>query len=179
MARLPLPLRLVAAVLLLWSGTLLAQQLVAKDDREVRIEVGYGLEGAIPDATANRVIDEFMVPRFRESDYAGGIAGGVDRLIALVDGEPLPEPQRARSAAVGPDSLLPLVFILSLFGGGFLRRRLGQFPGAIVTGLLAGAITWLLAGILGLTLLMALVGFFVGLTGGGGGFGGAGASGRW
>ncbi len=75
--------------------------LVAKDDREVRIEVGYGLEGAIPDATANRVIDEFILPRFRESDYAGGITAGVDRLIALVDGEPLPEPQRARSRRCG------------------------------------------------------------------------------
>ena len=143
--------------------------LVAKNDREVRIEVGYGLEGAIPDATANRVIDEFILPRFRESDYAGGITAGVDRLIALVEGEPLPEPQRARSPAVGPDSLLPLVFILSLLVGGILRRLLGQFPGAMATGLLAGAVTWLLAGVLGLTLLMALVGFFVGLTGGGGG----------
>lgn len=181
--------------------------LVAKNDREVRIEVGYGLEGAIPDATANRVIDEYIVPRFRESDYAGGITAGVDRLIALVEGEPLPEPQHAHAPAVGSDSLLPFVFILSLFVGGVLRRLLGQFPGAIVTGLLAGAVTWLLAGILGLTLLMALVGFFVGLTGGGGGrwsshsrgglgggfggssgggfggggggFGGGGASGRW
>jgi uncharacterized protein len=88
---------------------------------------------------------------------------------------------------------LPLVFILSLAAGGFLRRLLGQVPGAIVTGFLAGAITWLLADILGLTLLMALVGFFVGLTGGSGGRwsshsrgglggsfgGGGGASGRW
>lgn len=143
--------------------------LLAKNDREVRIEVGYGLEGAIPDATANRVIDEFILPRFRESDYAGGITAGVDRLIALVEGEPLPESQPARSPAVGPDSLLPFVFILSLFVGGVLRRLLGQFPGAMATGLLAGAVTWLLAGVLGLTLLMALVGFFVGLTGGGGG----------
>ncbi len=143
--------------------------LVAKNDREVRIEVGYGLEGVIPDATANRVIDEFILPRFRESDYAGGITAGVNRLIALVEGEPLPEPQRARSPAVGTDSLLPFVFILSLLVGGLLRRLLGQFPGAMATGLLAGAVTWLLVGVLGLTLLMALVGFFVGLTGGGGG----------
>ncbi len=181
--------------------------LVAKDDREVRIEVGYGLEGAIPDATANRVIDEFIVPRFRAADFSGGINAGVDRLIALVDGEPLPEPQRAQSPAASFENVLPLIFILSLVGGGVLRRLLGQFPGAVATGLIAGAATWLLAGILGLTLLMALVGFFVGLTGGGGGgwsshsrgglggglgggfgggfggggggFGGGGASGRW
>ncbi len=181
--------------------------LVAKNDRAVRIEVGYGLEGAIPDATANRVIDEFIVPRFREADFSGGINAGVDRLIALVDGEPLPEPQRSGSPQAQIDNLLPLVFILSLVGGGVLRRLLGQLPGAVATGLIAGVVTWLLAGILGLTLLMALVGFFVGLTGGGGGrwsshsrggmggglgggfgggfggggggFGGGGASGRW
>ena len=183
--------------------------LVAKDDREVRIEVGYGLEGAIPDATANRVIDEYVLPRFRQDDYAGGIVAGVDRLIALVDGEALPAP-RARDGGDQLDSLFPVIFILSLVVGGVLRRVLGQFPGAVGTGVVAGVVTWVLAGILGLTLFMALVGFFLGLVGGGnggrwsshprgrhgggfgggvgggggfggggGGFGGGGASGRW
>ncbi len=146
--------------------------LVAKDDREVRIDVGYGLEGAIPDATANRVIDEFILPRFREADFTGGIDAGVDRLIGLVDGEPLPAPQHTPSADADMANLLPLVFILSLVGGGLLRRLLGQFPGALATGVVAGGITWLLAGILGLTLLMALVGFVVSLMSGGNG-------GRW
>jgi uncharacterized protein len=146
--------------------------LVAKDDREVRIEVGYGLEGAIPDATANRVIDEFILPRFREGDYAGGISAGVDRLIRLVDGEPLPAPRRSRSPDVGFENLLPIIFVLSLVVGGVLRRLLGQFPGAVATGIVAGGATWLLAGILGLTMFMALVGFVVGLMAGGSG-------GRW
>jgi uncharacterized protein len=146
--------------------------LVAKDDREVRIEVGYGLEGVIPDATANRVIDSFILPRFREGDFAGGINAGVDRLIGLVDGEPLPAPQVAPANHADIANVLPLVFILSLVGGGILRRMLGQFPGALATGVVAGVITWLLAGILGFTLLMALVGFVVSLMGGGGG-------GRW
>jgi len=146
--------------------------LVAKDDREVRIEVGYGLEGAIPDATANRVIDEFILARFREGDYAGGINAGVDRLIGLVDGEPLPEPQRSRAPDAGLGNVLPIVFILSLVVGNVLRRALGQLPGAAATGVLAGGVTWLLAGVLGLTLFMAAVGFFVGLSAGGSG-------GRW
>ncbi|MEO8444446.1 MAG: TPM domain-containing protein [Gammaproteobacteria bacterium] len=182
--------------------------IVAKDDRDVRIEVGYGLEGAIPDATANRVIDEFILPRFREGEYAGGISAGVDRLIGLVDGEPLPEPATGTPAGSSLENVLPVVFVLSLVAGSVLRRLLGQVPGAAATGALAGVATWLLAGVLGLTLFMVAVGFVVGLTGGaggrwsspgrggfggglggggggggfrggGGGFGGGGASGRW
>jgi len=148
--------------------------LVAKDDREVRLEVGYGLEGAIPDATANRVIDEFILARFRAGDYAGGVSAGVDRLIGLVDGEPLPEPspEPARGPAAGLENILPIIFIVSLVVGNVLRRALGQLPGAAATGAVAGGVTWLLAGVLGLTLFMAAVGFIVGIT--------AGASGgRW
>ena len=66
--------------------------IVAKDDRKVRIEVGYGLEGAIPDITAGRVIQEYMVPKFRQGDYAGGIIDATAQLVKLVDGEPMPEP---------------------------------------------------------------------------------------
>lgn len=146
--------------------------LVAKDDRQVRIEVGYGLEGAIPDATANRVIDEYIVPRFREGDYAGGIAAGVDRLAGLVEGEPLPAPKPRAAPQAGLENLLPVIFILSLVVGGFLRRLLGQFPGALGTGVIAAGVTWLLAGLLGITLFMGVVGFFIGLLGGGSG-------GRW
>lgn len=182
--------------------------LVARDDREVRIEVGYGLEGAIPDATANRVIDEYLLPRFREGNYAAGIGDAVDRLIALVDGEPLPDPKVRDSAGLSIDTLFPVIFILSLIVGSVLRRQLGQLPGAAATGVVAGGVAWLLAGLLGVALLMALLGFFVGLgsgsggggwsshrrggfggrsggrsgggfSGGGGGFGGGGASGRW
>jgi uncharacterized protein len=68
--------------------------IVAKNDRKLRIEVGYGLEGVVPDAIAKRVIDEIIVPRFRAGDFSGGIEAGMDRLIRLVDGEPLPPPAR-------------------------------------------------------------------------------------
>ncbi|MEO7387716.1 MAG: TPM domain-containing protein [Gammaproteobacteria bacterium] len=148
--------------------------LVAKEDRAVRIEVGYGLEGAIPDATANRVIDEYILPRFRAGDYAGGIAAGVDRLAGLVDGELLPAPAQQRgsgpSAGAGLDNLFPVIFVVSLVVGGVLRRLLGQFPGAVGTGAVAAGVTWLLAGVLGVTLFMGMAGFVIGLlTGGGGG----------
>ena len=63
--------------------------LVALQDRRVRIEVGYGLEGALPDAIANRIIDADVVPQFRRGDVHGGIATAVDRMMRVVDGEPL------------------------------------------------------------------------------------------
>ena len=67
--------------------------IVALNDRKLRIEVGYGLEGAMPDAIANRIIDEDIVPEFRRGDYYGGIATGVDRMLRVIEGEPLPEPE--------------------------------------------------------------------------------------
>lgn len=70
--------------------------LVALEDRRVRIEVGYGLEGALPDATANRIIEEDIVPQFRRGDFAGGIATGVDRMLRVIEGEPCPSRKRAR-----------------------------------------------------------------------------------
>jgi uncharacterized protein len=74
---------------------------VARDDHRARIEVGYGLEGAIPDVAASRILQDRMLPKFHNDDYAGGIADGVDALIGLADGEPLaaPEPAKEHSAA--------------------------------------------------------------------------------
>ena len=71
---------------------------VAKEDRRVRIEAGYGLEGAIPDAVANRIIQEYLVPAFRAGDYAGGIAAASGMLVKLIDGEALPPPVSAHRA---------------------------------------------------------------------------------
>lgn len=182
--------------------------IVAKDDREVRIEVGYGLEGAIPDATANRIIDDFILPPFRDGDFAGGIAAGVDRLIGLVDGEVLPEPVRSQQPVGSFATVLPIALFVSVVAGAFLRRALGKLPGAAATGLLVGGLSWLLAGALGLALVMGVISFVLsvmpagragrwashsrggsgggsfggrggGFSGGGGGFGGGGASGRW
>ena len=68
---------------------------VAKDDHKLRIEVGYGLEGALTDVTSRRIIDEVITPKFRSGDFAGGIAAGVDRIIGVIDGEPLPAPAHA------------------------------------------------------------------------------------
>ncbi len=64
---------------------------VAIQDHKTRIEVGYGLEGAIPDAIAKRIIEEFMIPRFRDGDYFQGVFDGIDKLITKIDGEELPK----------------------------------------------------------------------------------------
>lgn len=146
--------------------------LVARDDRTLRIEVGRGLEGAIPDAVANRLIDEYLVPRFRAGDFAGGLGTVVDRLAGLVAGEALPAPAPGWDGSGGQDPLaqaFPLVFIGALVVGGALRRALGQLPGALVTAGLAGVVTWVLVGVLAAALFMAFVGFVVGLAGGSGG----------
>ena len=68
--------------------------LIARDDRKLRIEVGYGLEGVMPDAIASRIIREVITPRFRSGDYAGGIEAGVDAILKITKGEALPERTR-------------------------------------------------------------------------------------
>ena len=148
--------------------------LVAVEDRRVRIEVGYGLEGVLPDATANRIIDDEIVPRFRAGDYYGGITAGVDRMLRVIEGEPLPEPERRSPAMSVPGlfELLPFLFVFVLVGGSILRRVFGRVGGALATGGLVGALTWVLVGILGLALGAGVVAFIFALLGGFGGFGG-------
>ncbi len=156
-----------------------AMLVVALDDRKLRIEVGYGLEGALPDAIANRIIDEEIVPLFRRGDYYGGIATGVDRMLRVIEGEPLPEPvQRSPAQDVpGLFSLLPFLFIFALVGGQILRRLFGRVGGAMATGGVVGFLTWLLIGILGLSIGAGFLAFVFALGGGLGGGPGAGGNG--
>ncbi|MEW6414013.1 MAG: TPM domain-containing protein [Pseudomonadota bacterium] len=178
--------------------------IVAKDDRQMRIEVGYGLEGAIPDAIAKRVIAEVIAPRFRDGDFYGGLDAGLTQLMRLIEGEALPPPVPGGAA---PDDT---VFGLLVMGGvvvGWLLSLLMSRPAAAglaaLGSVVAGAL-WL-----GFNVLLLLVAVFVFAAvassfrggggwssggpgggfgggwgggswgGGGGGFGGGGASGRW
>ena len=143
---------------------------VAKDDRALRIEIGYGLEGVLNDATASRIIREVIVPRFREGDFYGGINAGLDRMMRLIDGEPLPAPQKNASAAAedGWMQLLPMLLIVALIGGGILRAMFGRFLGAAATGGVVGLLAWTLAGTLLIALIAALFAFIFTLGGGGG-----------
>lgn len=182
--------------------------LVAKGDRAVRIEVGYGIEGALNDATAARIIAEAITPRFRQGDFYGGLAAGLEQVVRVLDGEALPLPTRRGSAANdnGLGQSWPLLFIVALVFGGALRQSLGRVPGALVVGGALGVVAWFVIGTLAIAAEAGLVGFLVtllgigmgghggmhgrgghrgggfgggGFGGGGGGFGGGGASGRW
>jgi uncharacterized protein len=145
---------------------------VAKDDRALRIEVGYGLEGALNDATASRIIREVIVPRFREGDFSGGISAGVDRMIRVIDGEPLPAPAKAAPpVGEGVLQILPVLLILAVVAGAILRRMLGRFVGSAATGGVVGGLAWLLAGTLAIALLAGIVAFFFTLVSGVGGSG--------
>ena len=179
---------------------------VAKDDRTLRIEVGYGLEGALNDATSKRIISEIILPRFKQQDFYGGITAGVGQIIRVIDGEPLPEPSRKPAGSIGGfQQYVPIVFIVALAVGGVLRAALGRVPGALVTGGAVAVVAWFVAGALSMAFVAGVMALFVtllgggmggrglggyyggggrgssggGFRGGGGGFGGGGASGRW
>jgi uncharacterized protein len=170
--------------------------LVAKDDHKLRIETGYGLEGALTDVAARRIIDEIITPKFRTGDFAGGISAGVDRIISAIDGEPLPapEPQQSFGGGEGRIDMLfnPLVIFGVLVVGGLLRTLLGRLIGSAATGGVVGLVAWLAIGSLAFSLLAAVLAFvfamFVGSmassngrsgswSGGGGSFSGGGSSG--
>jgi uncharacterized protein len=158
--------------------------LVAKDDRRVRIEVGNGLEGALNDATANRIIDETVTPRFKQGDYDGGVEAGIDQMISVVNGEPLPAPDRKWEHHGGLGGFLPMLLIVVFVASGVLRAMFGRLFGSLATGGLAGGIAWLLSHLLAVGLGAGVVAFlFAGLLGStrgwtagsggwGGGFGG-------
>lgn len=177
--------------------------LIAKNDHKMRIEVGYGLEGAIPDLTAKRVVSEILAPSFKRSDFYGGINNAVDRLIGLVSGEQLPTPAKAKSSVKGFENMLPLLLFGGIVLGGMLRAVFGNFLGGAVNGGAIGLLAWVLGGSVLAAVLFGIVAFFITLigrpsglgpmgggfgggsggndtfSGGGGGFGGGGASGDW
>ncbi len=131
--------------------------IVAKDDRTLRIEVGYGLEGALTDATANRIIDESIVPRFRDGDFAGGVNAGVDRMLAVIDGEPLPEPQRFATRSPGVlERLAPMLLFAVPVVGSILRAIFGGVLGPLLAGGIAFFVAWLATGSLLLAAFIAL-----------------------
>jgi len=176
---------------------------VARSDQAMRIEVGYGLEGAVPDATAKRLIEEEFIPRFREGDFYGGLRAGLDRLMRVIDGEPLPPPKRegGGSEPRSIETYFILFMAIVIAVGGLLRALFGRLPAAAIVGFGTGLLAWLIVAPLMVAVLVGIVGFIFtlaggghrgglggfgrggfgggGFSGGGGGFGGGGASGRW
>jgi uncharacterized protein len=142
---------------------------VAKNDRRLRIEVGYGLEGALNDVTAKRIIDEIITPKFRSGDFAGGISSGVDRIIRVIDGEKLPVPEQRQGQSSSGLSHVDLLNPFTLFGlfivGAVLRATLGRLIGSIATGGIVGLLAWFIASSLAVSIIAALIGFIFTLVG--------------
>ncbi|MEW6513592.1 MAG: YgcG family protein [Pseudomonadota bacterium] len=182
--------------------------IVAKNDRAVRIEVGYGLEGAIPDAVAKRIIEERITPRFREGNFFGGLQASTSALGRIVAGETLPPVRQASAGniSLGGDLQVFLLFALPMLAR-FARALFGLL-GALAAASLAGVLallifgSWIVAAIAALFVLVLAFasggrsgwnsgrgggwggggysgGGGGGWSGGGGGFGGGGASGKW
>ena len=121
--------------------------LVAKDDRKMRIEVGRGLEGAIPDLYAKRIITEEMSPRFKQGDFFGGINAATDKVTGLINGEQLAPPERQRDGLhLGGQNSLPIFLFTTIFLTMFFSGVLGRLFGAAATGGVSGLLTWLIAG---------------------------------
>lgn len=135
---------------------------VVPNDRRVRIEVGYGLEGAIPDALAGRIIRDVMTPRFRAGDYQGGIVSAFELLMRAGAGESVGLPTAPAARAPGGRAVIELFFLVLFLLFVFLgrgRRGMLILPGGFRGG--------------------GGFGGGGGFRGGGGGFGGGGASGSW
>jgi uncharacterized protein len=179
--------------------------IIAKNDQRLRIEVGYGLEGAIPDVVAKRVIREVIAPHLLANDFYGGIRDGTQTLMKMIEGEKLPAPARARTSYVDNyQTLFVVLLVVVVVAGGVLKAIFGRLFGSAATGVAAGFIAWALAGALGAAAIAGVVAFLMalmgggrgyypggfgggglggggggGFGGGGGGFGGGGASGSW
>jgi len=136
---------------------------IAKNDRKLRIEVGYGLEGALTDVTSRRIIDEQIAPKFKAGDFAGGVTAGIDRMIRVIDGEPLPAPKPEASHGQDFDwiSFLNPFNPFTIFGvfavGTALRHLLGRLLGSVATGGVVAALVWYLVGSIAVSAILGVI----------------------
>jgi len=156
---------------------------IAKNDRKLRVEVGRGLEGAIPDAVAKRVVSDVITPLFRSGDFYGGIAAGTDALMKLIEGEGLPAP-RSGVTLSGIHRAIDFQTIFWLFAAlvlthALFRRLFGRVIGAGISAGIVGAIVWVAAGVLVFAIVGGLIGFVVALINGLGSRRGGWSSGGW
>jgi uncharacterized protein len=148
---------------------------IAKNDRHLRIEVGYGLEGALTDVTSKRIIDEIITPRFKNGDFAGGISAGVNRIMRMIEGEKLPAPVQAQPTpqqGLQPTWLLehvnpfnPFIIFAVFVMGAILRGTLGRLIGSIATGGLVAVLAWFFIGLISIAILAGLIVFVIALFG--------------
>jgi len=183
--------------------------LIAKDDRKVRIEVGYGLEGAIPDVYANRIIENIIVPNFRQGQFYNGINEGAGAIMGLIEGEILPDVSSSGNRiGMMSENYFMIFIIIALIGlsilKAFIKKSKYKWASVLITSVLVGLIFGglVFAGVsfaIGSLIMFSSArtggsgryyggGFSGGggssyggggFSGGGGSFGGGGASGGW
>jgi uncharacterized protein len=150
--------------------------LVAKNDRALRIEVGYGLEGALTDLLSRRIIDDIITPHFRAGDFDGGITAGVDAILKVIDGEPLPAPAvRSTRPHVGlsPGLLFAALFVAWSFARG-LASMFGPMRAGLVSGGIVGALGFFILKSIAFASGLGFLAFILtAIFGSGGGLGGA------
>jgi uncharacterized protein len=158
--------------------------IVAKDDHRVRIEVGRGLEGVLTDALTSRILEETVKPAFRQGNFYGGIDAGLEQMMKVVQGEPLPPPeerwQGGRHGRGG--GAFPLILLAVLAGSVALRAIFGRTVGSLLTGVGAGLLTLIAGYALVLVGLAAIGAFLFTLLGGlgrGSGWSSGGFGGGW
>lgn len=180
---------------------------VAVNDRRTQLQVGYGLEGAIPDARSKQVLQDIIAPKFHSGDFAGGLNDGVDALIKLINGEALPAPAAQAQGHRQGNNVFVIAIIAGLAAGWIIRSLFGRLAGSLAGGGVALAVALLLGAALAMAVFAAIAavvaanasgrgGFYPGglggggfggggfgggggFSGGGGGFGGGGSSGSW
>jgi uncharacterized protein len=154
---------------------------IAKDDHRVRIDLGRSLEGAIPDVIASRIIREYITPKFRAGDYAGGIQDAIEALTKLIDGEPLPPPLTDNATPGRSQNNFFNALLAALFVGFWSRSLFAAVPSAPRAGLVgaaSGGLAWVISGLLPLGIAFGVFGVILGWLGGSGGsFGGGGGFG--
>lgn len=142
--------------------------LVAKNDRTLRIEVGYGVEGTLPDAMAKRIIAEIIVPQFKAGNFVTGIDAGIDAILSLLKGESLPLPSTKNGPGKSPgmhillDNFIPVLIGLIVLGR-MLQVLLGRLVGAAITSIGVGFIGWLFFSSIVAAILITVVVFLLSL----------------
>lgn len=140
--------------------------IVAKEDRVMRIEVGRGLEGALNDAICKRIISETITPFFKDGQFYAGLDAGLSQMIAVVNGEPLPELTQMPRPHREWDGMLGFVFFGMFFAAPLLRMLLGRTLGATAMGVLAAVIAYVISSLLVAAIVAGISGFLFGLIGG-------------
>jgi uncharacterized protein len=156
--------------------------IVAKNDRTLRIENGYGLEGVLTDANSYRIIEQTMVPLLREQQYFAAVNAGVEQMMQLIDGESLPPPDRTwQPPRPQPWHGLPVVIFAFLFGSVLLRSIFGRTAGSLLTAGGVGILVFVFTQAVVFALVAAVFGFLLAMLGVGSGWssGGYGGFGGW